>query len=157
MREWAEQFGDRNLYSICSDDYTPALEAIANAIADQIQPACFHTCVADTDGAAGLQPNCLVEQSAQGQPKIEVPECTLVGGAYEMPSPNDNVCFYYRTDAAQSGDPLDDMSDECVADGVNLEFVILRRDGFPAPNGTSLTAVCEPSDAPSEDCPNLGG
>jgi hypothetical protein len=158
MREWAESFGDRNLYSICTDDYTPALTEIANRIASQIRPACYKECVKDTDPASdGLQPDCFVEEEVPGQPERQVPTCKLVGGTYEQPSADDNVCFYTLSDQSQSGDPNDDMSDECIEDGFNLEFKVLRREGFPAAGGTSLTATCQLSETPTVDCPNLGG
>jgi hypothetical protein len=157
MKEWAENFGDRNLYSICDDDYTPALQAIADRIASQIKPACYKDCVKDTDPAtAGLQPDCFVEEEVPGSPKLQVEACALVGGAYEMPSADDNVCYYTLTDQSQSGDSLDDMSDECIEDGWNLEFKILRREGFPAAGGSSMTATCQLSETPTVDCPNLG-
>ncbi len=157
MREWAENFGDKNLYSVCSADYTPALEEIANRIASQIRPACYKDCVKDVDPATdGLQADCFVEEEVPGAPKLQVKECKLVGGVYEMPSAGDNVCFYTLSDQTQSGDPLDDMSDECIDEGWNLEFKILRREGFPAAGGTSMTATCQLSETPTVDCPGLG-
>jgi hypothetical protein len=157
-REWAESFGDRNLYSVCSNDYTPALQAIADRIVDQIRPACYTQCVQDTDAAKdGLQPACYVEQRVPGKSETTVPECKLVGGVYEQPTADDNVCWYTLTDQTQSGDMLDDMSDECVAEGYNLEFKVLRRSGFPAIGGSSMTATCSLSEAAIVDCPDLGG
>jgi hypothetical protein len=157
MREWAENFGDRNLYSICDDDYTPALKAIADRIASQIRPACYKDCVKDNDPSVdGLQPDCFVEEEVLGSPKREVPACKLVGGVYEQPSAEDNVCYYTLTDQSQSGDPLDDMSDLCIEEGWNLEFKIERREGFPAAGGSSMTATCQLSETPTVDCPGLG-
>ncbi|MFO7563372.1 MAG: hypothetical protein R6X02_12075 [Enhygromyxa sp.] len=39
----------------------------------------------------------------------------------------------------------------------NLEFVIERRAGVPAPDGTAVTVNCELSDCPQDDCPGIGG
>ncbi|MBL8765420.1 MAG: VWA domain-containing protein, partial [Phycisphaerae bacterium] len=51
-REFAEAFAvedQRNLYSICQDDYSAALDAIANKLIKQIKPACMTRCVYDAD------------------------------------------------------------------------------------------------------------
>ena len=67
LREFAEAFNAgpvvtenatyvNNLFSICAENYSPALEAVAQAIADQIRPGCFEACVEDIDPATdGLQ------------------------------------------------------------------------------------------------------
>jgi hypothetical protein len=158
MRDWAEDFGDENLYSVCSKDYTPALKRIAFEIADQIRPACYKNCAADIDPATeGLQVECFVEETVPSQPTELIPECRKVGGQWELPSAADNVCYFTRTDQTQSGDAIDDMADDCVEDGFNLEFELLRREGFPAAGGSSVTATCELADFPTVDCPNLGG
>jgi hypothetical protein len=162
LRDWAEEFDDdgepeKNLYSVCSQDYTPALKAIAAQIESQIRPACYTECVADVDPAEdGLQVECYVEEQGPDSPTHEVPECELVGDTYEQPTADDNVCYIKRTDATQSGSALDDMSDACIDEGYNLEFELLRRPGFPAAGGTSVSATCQLAEFSQLECPNLG-
>lgn len=152
MREFAEEFevgGAPNIYSICQDSYSDALEAIANTIKDQIKPACMTSCVADTDQIApGVQPACTLLQDAPdvasgGSVETNVEPC-LDGG--ELPDGED-VCFESLVDA--------DLSEFCATEGWNLEFRLVRRDGVPAPGGTSVAATCQLTQNKQIDCPNL--
>jgi hypothetical protein len=154
-REFAEAFqvgteeSDRNLYSICEDDFAPALAAIANAIRSQLKPACVTSCVADDDPIApGLQASCTLQQEAPkagggGSVKTNIPPCDP-----DESLPGDvDVCYV----------PLvgDELSGECAMAGWNLEFRLLRREGVPAPGGTSVTATCQLSQNRAADCPGL--
>lgn len=150
-RELAEAFeveGETNLHSICANDFAPALTTIANAIRDQIRPACMTSCVADTDPTEDdVQPQCTLIQAAPDVASGDVietliPEC--LGG---RPPPGDDVCFIART-----GDVL---APECAEEGWNLEFAIMRRPGTPPPGGTSISASCVLSDNRERDCPDL--
>ncbi|MFY0532246.1 hypothetical protein [Nannocystis pusilla] len=47
----------------------------------------------------------------------------------------------------------DDMSAECVAEGFNLEFQLIRN--TPPPSGVTFEATCAPSQNPVRDCPAL--
>jgi hypothetical protein len=163
-----EEFGDGNMFSICEQDYSPALEAIAERIRDQIQPACYWQCVLDTNmGTEIIEPQCVVNQYIPGEGESEIVECLRDGDGYvldpmsddyAMPSDDVNVCYAMRVDkSGLSADPLDDMSPECVEANFNLEFVLERRPGFPAPGGTSVAAECEMADFPEVTCPGIGG
>jgi hypothetical protein len=151
MREFAEYFkvGDtRNMFSICDADYSPALEAIAEAIADQVKPACMPACVADSDPTTPevLDPQCnLIQEAPRGDGSFEettIPECN----GTDVPDGAD-VCYQ-----ALVGDAMDDY---CIDIGVNLQFQLFRREGVPAPGGTSVKATCQLSQNKRIDCPNL--
>lgn len=153
LKEFADAFkvGDaNNLFSICADDYGPALEAIADAIADQVKPACMPACVADAelDTPNVLNPSCtLIQEAPQADGNFEetpIQECNDQGE--EIPE-GQNVCY-----RALVGDELDPF---CSDQGLNLEFQLVRRDGFPAPGGTSVKATCQLSQSKAVDCPNL--
>ena len=136
-----------NLFSICAENYSPALEAVAQAIADQIRPGCFEACVEDIDPATdGLQVQCKLTQevpSAEGAPTIQdIPNCAL------SPIPNSTGACYEEITGAEL-DPV------CADEGYNLEFKLVRDPNFPVPGGTSVQANCQLSDRPQDDCPNL--
>lgn len=164
LAEFAREFqvGDaRNMFSICDPNYSPALEAIALAIADQVVPACMPTCVADTDPTSNqLDPSCVLIQKAPLEDgsfqDTTIPECDEDGG---FPTDDDNVCFLALVDDGSADKATDrdndDMSDFCVERGWNLEFQLLRREGFPAPGGTSVEATCQLSQNKAIDCPEL--
>jgi len=163
LREFAEAFevdGERNLFSTCSTSYADALEQIAERIADQVKPACMPVCVADAEpGTAGLQPDCTMEEtapSADGPVQRSVPACAvdLDEGTWDLPSASDNVCFRALTENDTPTD-LDDISEDCLDSGWNVEFVIERRPGFPPPGGTHVDATCKVSQTPEQDCPDL--
>ncbi|MGB1014217.1 MAG: hypothetical protein ACPG4T_08805, partial [Nannocystaceae bacterium] len=159
MLEWAEAFavdGARNVYSICSEDYTAALSAIANRIRDQIKPACFPSCVADTDDSTPyLDASCnLVEENDATGEQNKIPECIDQGGE-RVPPVGETVCFDYLVDKDGSATPNadDDMAEECVEAGYNLEFRIVRSASAKA--GFTVKATCELSDLREVDCPLL--
>lgn len=164
LAEFANEFavGDaRNMFSICDDNYAPALEAIAEAIADQVKPACMPACVADSDPVTEtLEPSCVLVQEAPREDgsfeETTIPACNPDGS---FPSDNVNVCFQALVDdgtpeKATSNDN-DNMSDFCIERGWNLEFQLIRREGFPAPGGTSVNATCQLSQNKQIDCPGL--
>jgi hypothetical protein len=167
MRVFTDTFTPDNMFSICSLDYTPALEQIAAKIRDQIEPACYSQCVEDTDlSTAVLEPDCTVEQESPGIEGLQLQECmrddngsySIVPGTndYTMPADSANACYVLLADPdGQTGDPNDDMSTECSDLHYNLEFAIARRPGWPAPASTSVSATCSLADSPQVDCPNL--
>jgi len=170
LREFAEAFqvGDEtNMFSICATDYSAALGAIAAAIADQVRPACMPACVADTDETTeALDPSCnLVQEAPQTDGSIietTIPQCN---GDDDFPSDDNNVCYIALVDGARDAtderefftedNDADDLSDFCADLGWNLEFTLNRREGFPAPGGTSVKATCELSQSKVVDCPQL--
>ena len=48
---------------------------------------------------------------------------------------------------------IDNMSDECIDKGYNLEFILVRSAAAPA--GTTISAACELSENKKRDCPKL--
>ncbi len=160
LKAFAEAFqvGDqRNLFSVCSESYAPALEVIANLIKDQIKSSCMRACVADTDPVSPeLEENCTLTQEApQDDGSVEVttiPEC---GPNDALPMGAD-VCYVSLWDKdGVTGTDADDMSDECIMEGWNLEFRLVRREGVPAPGGTQVSATCQLSSQKAIDCPLL--
>ena len=158
-REFAEAFevdGVKNLYSICQPDYRGALDSIAQRIRDQIKPACMPNCVLDTDRSTEvLDPNCRLEEvKISDNSSTEIPECEEVKGVWTAPG-GASVCFAQLVDQdkTQTLSELDNMSDECIEQGFNLEFFLVR--SGPAPSGTSVKATCQLSDNKAADCPLL--
>ncbi|WAS98789.1 vWA domain-containing protein [Nannocystis punicea] len=157
-REFAEAFqvgGDRNLFSICQDNYSAALEAIANKIRDQIKPACMTKCVKDIDPSDGvLQPNCQIfEDNTAAMTRNEILPCEEVAGEWIAPA-GETACFAELIDPAnETPSMIDNMSPECVEEGYNLEFLLIRTAAAPA--GTTISAACELSPNPGNDCPML--
>ena len=151
LRELAEAFAldeQQSMFSICDGDYAPALAAIAEAIAAQIQPACVPACVADTDPSTEvLDPSCtLVQDSPTGDGRfeqIEVPACEDDGS---VPDEAD-ACY-----VALVGDARNDF---CADAGFNLELRLVRREGVPVPEGSAIAVDCELSDDKQADCPEL--
>ncbi len=157
LKEFAESFGDRNLFSVCSDDYTPALEELANTLIENFQAPCFKKCARDADLAtAGIQPSCVVEEHVPGGITNVLEPCTVVDGELVPPSVGDAACYGVKTDDGETT-PVghDDMSQECIDDGWNLEFEIVRALGQTAVGGATVEATCEISEFPQIDCPNL--
>jgi len=168
LRVLTEAFTPDNMFSICEADYSAALEAVAAQIRDQINPACYSQCAADSDPATEiLEPSCVVKEDQPGQDPTEVPECLRDGQGYvidpdtqdyAMPDDQTRVCYAALVDSqGLSADPRDDMSPECTDANFNLEFKVVRRPGFPAPGGTSMSAVCEVDEFPDLTCPGIGG
>lgn len=163
LREFAEAFNPenpnnsnaKNIYSICANDYSQALDAIANRIREQVRPACFPSCVADTDPTTEIvDANCrLNDINSKDGTVTDIPECE----PGDVVPEGSDVCFVYLVDPAGNSpvtpETADDMDSECVDQGFNLEFRIVRKTTAPA--GTRTEAACELSDLPVRDCPNL--
>jgi hypothetical protein len=151
-KAFAEAFQDGdavNLFSICQESYTGALDAVAVPLRDQIRPACMTACVADTDReAAGLQPQCTLVQDAQDVASGEVVTTDVAPCNPDGTLPADaDACYVALVDDA--------LSEECAADGWNLEFRIARRECVHVPDGATLRATCSASLDSHVDCPGL--
>jgi hypothetical protein len=150
MRELEESFGEPHLSSVCADDYSPALARLADDIQSRMHAACYLECALDTDpDAVGLQPECFVEQEAPSMGSAEIPPCALEDGAHVLPD-NEDACFVFVSDA-------ENMSEQCIDLGSNLEFEIIRRSGVAVPDGANLRATCQLSTEPTRDCPGFSG
>jgi hypothetical protein len=167
-RVLTETFTADGMYSICEDDFSPALEAIATRITDQIRPACYTKCAADTNSnTPELEPECTIEENRPGEDSVVLEECLRDGNGYvidpvlndySMPSDSVNVCYALRTDSTfLTASPADDLSQECLELNFNLELEIARRPGFPAPSGTAITGDCLLADDAQVTCPGIGG
>ncbi|MBC8070602.1 MAG: VWA domain-containing protein [Deltaproteobacteria bacterium] len=161
-REFAEAFevgsDDRSMFSVCAEDFSPALDDIANAIRDQIRPSCMPACVADSDlVTAGVQPACALVQDSPaeggGVEEIDIPPCD----GTELPA-GAEVCYVALVDkggVSTTPSESDQMSEYCAAQGWNLEFRLVRAPGSPAPGGTAVFPSCLLSQAKKQDCPDL--
>ena len=160
-RELAEAFNvdddqSRNLYSICDNDYSSSLAAIGDQISDQIKPICMPNCVQDSKPETALvEPECSVydENLIEGT-KTPLPACVEGPGPAWVVPDGETACFAMRVDKGnQTPGALDDMTEECVLEGFNLEFVIVRT--APTAPATTVSAACKLSDNKQKDCPNL--
>ncbi len=153
-RQVAEAFaGDaRNVYSICQDDYSPALAQIAAQIKHVLEPSCADVCVEDSvSDTPALDPDCTVSAypagvDANADAGTDVPECDIKDNAWALRA-GESVCFYLLTDPDHSTEStLDDMTrteDDrvpCRTDSSNLEFKLLR--SGPRAPGVTYQASC---------------
>jgi hypothetical protein len=131
---------DSSVMSICENDFSPALERVANVLRDQFYPACAPACAADLDpGTAALDVDCEVRQVSSpesGPIVVSIPEC-LADAAIPDES---NACWI-----GQTGDQIDPY---CTDQGANLELGIIRRPGHPAPGRTTIELSCVWTDSP---------
>lgn len=165
VRAFAEAFAlsddpiDRNIYSVCADDYSPALDQIADKLIQQLRPACMPSCVADIDPITpGLDASCTLKEEYTDESGKTVSEVlSPCGGTEEAPEfpPGAEVCYRARTDATKTGSTADDLHDTCIAEGWNLQFEVLRTAEGERANGSSVNADCLVSEQPEIDCPNL--
>jgi hypothetical protein len=156
LREFAEAFAidGRNLFSICSGDYTVALEQIAGALGRLSARTCVPGCVADyDDDEPGLQPNCrLVERSAERDERV-VPRCMIGSDGWTFPGTSLELC--YRPLIDEGGDTptiWDDLSRQCLTQGANLELVVERPQDVAEPPGTTVEVQCELTRPVGESC-----
>jgi hypothetical protein len=154
LRELAGAFAayELGLHSICSPDYSLALEPIAPTLADPIEPACMPGCVADIDPDTPeiLDPSCVLVQDVpdyfedhEGHADQTVVRCDDEG---RLPSGAD-VC--YTTLVGH------DRSEYCIDEGSNLELRLVRREGVYVPRGTTMRASCAMSACATIDCPDV--
>ncbi|TPV96437.1 MAG: VWA domain-containing protein [Myxococcales bacterium FL481] len=167
LREFAESFPpvreDRsNLYSICADDYSGALDAVADEIIEQLRPGCFPGCARDLDPhREGLQSDCKVVATGEGE-DISVPECerdddghyVREDDRYVVP-PGSDQCYALRTDpdGEVTPDPHDDLHPDCTSQGRNLQFDVERHGGSDLSRSSDLEVSCQLSPTPDLDCP----
>ena len=154
-REVAEAFagddGVRNLFSICQDDYSPALQQIARSIEKVLAPACAGACIADRDpDTLLLEPDCIVTAELPDGSEVDVPPCTRDGDGWATPADGE-ACHITLVDPGGrsefTGDDMTLVADDegelvpaCATDGENLEFKILR--GGPRRPGIQYNAEC---------------
>jgi hypothetical protein len=161
LRKVVESFagGDPTVFSVCSDDYSIALQSIAGAIGEISERACVIGCVADLAPEKGLQPSCvLVEQFPPelGEPDRVVEACKIAGDSWDFPGPNVDVCYRVLDDLDQStAQKVDDMTTHCSTQAFNLELLVQRREGVPVPSGTSIEVDCDLLGQPGVKCEDV--
>ena len=100
-----------------------------------------------------LAPKCQVYEETLDNTRTEISECEEVNGVWTVPA-GVTVCFALRTDPGNATpSELDNMSAECVNEGFNLEFLLVRTAAAAA--GTTVSASCERSTNKKVDCPLL--
>ncbi len=157
LREFAEALsidGEPNLFSICADDYSPALQAIAERMGDKIKPACIPGCVADSDPQTPLvEPTCTFYNTDPETKEVtEIPACTLQGGEWLPPAPA-TICHRVLTDDDDlTPETDDDLSDFCADVGANAELLLVNTGGTKP----QTTYSCELAQDPMTTCPGLG-
>ncbi len=147
LRDFAEQFTteDRNLFSICSPDYTPALEQMVDALETLSVRTCVPGCVEDQDpDEDGLQARCdVTERDTEGNDLGEVPHCIPLGDDWAFPSTSPELCYRALVDHDGSTSwKYDDMSAQCITQGGNLEIVVERPDGVTEMPGREVQVEC---------------
>lgn len=154
LRDFAEAFqvGDApSLFSVCNEDYGPALQAIADKIRDQIQPACMPACVADSDPSTQntLEPQCVLTKRTTFEDGNTVDQSIPRCDGDDLPD-GEYTCYKALTDPSE-------MDEKCVEDGYNLEFELVEAidPDLPPSIGSSISATCQLSQDKEDDCPNL--
>ena len=158
-REVAEAFagsdGARNVFSICQDDYSPALEQIAAAVRRALPPACAGACIEDSDPETKvLEPVCSVTASFADGGSEQVPACVVDGEGWAVPA-GAQVCFAMLVDpdgrTPFKGDDMTPVVDAggamvpaCSTDRENVEFKLVRTG--PRRAGVSYEAACVAAD-----------
>ena len=86
--------------------------------------------------------------------EITIPECDP-GAVLPEGEP---LCWAALTDqAGTTSTTSDDMREECIEEGWNLGFRIVRQEGLARPSGDQIAAKCELSADKELDCPGLPG
>ncbi|MGB1014363.1 MAG: hypothetical protein ACPG4T_09550, partial [Nannocystaceae bacterium] len=157
MLEWAEALtvnDTPNVFSICSDDYKPALATVADQINEQIQPACYPGCAADFIAETPVvDPQCEVFERGVGN-MTPIEPCLELAGEL-LPPNGESVCYGLRVDVdgTQTPTTTDNMSAACVEQGFNLEFFVVQAPGELGP--AAIEVKCEHSAMKATDCPLL--
>lgn len=151
LLSFANEFsgGSNNVFSVCDQDYTPALEQLADKLREEFKPACEQTCLRDADPIeTGLQDDCVFTEVDPEGREIEVARCQRDDdGEWGLPEGVD-ACVYVAVD--------DELDDVCKSDDAAVEFRPLYRAGVPRVPGTRLETTCSVSADPANDCPWVG-
>lgn len=132
MKSFIDSFGTNgSFHSICSNDFTPALERIGEIIAVKLNPGCIEADLVDRDLAMdGIQPECQVADreplgagAFNDKPLLR---CDTAGGA--------TPCWRLEAPAQQMG--------EQKCEGNRFRVVVDRGAGQMAPQGISQIVKC---------------
>jgi hypothetical protein len=158
LREIVAEFGEEGEWSVVSvaqQDYSIALACVPGT--PRWPLPCFNGCAADRDPTTPeLEPQCTISvqkssdaepttlppcvQSCDGDTCRELPEWN----SWEVP-PGADACVLWRVGDARE--------EQCIQEGFNLGYRILRRDGVWEGSCTEIT--CMVSNDPNLDCPDL--
>jgi hypothetical protein len=168
----------QNTFSLCNQDFTTAMTAIANAIAQVLTPGCVQYPLIDADpNTPDIQPECqVIDQIScdtpgtpsnclpSGYEEYSRPECKDGSGLVLPPTTtpqqaNSNVpdddshrpCWYLYYDTS----PV--TASGCGTANKGERITVLRRNNAMAPPGTTLAMKCLTcAKAAGETCPALG-
>ena len=145
VQQFVQEFGGNGLvYSICLDNFGPALNTIAMKLSQLIGPKCIVGTLWDKDGdpANGVQPDCAVidhEPNGSGTATLDrvVPACADNG--------NTPPCFSLRAPMGMENCPA------------NSNVVQINRGGVTPPNNLRNSVSCSICIAgvpdPAHSCP----
>jgi hypothetical protein len=150
MRQLVEAFaaGENSIFSICSEDYSIALERIASAIGEINERACLAGCSVDTHAnKIGVQPSCrLTEDFTDESGRIDspVPQCVQTLDGWAFPDAAVDTCYRVLNDIEGiTPSTVDDLSSQCRTLGWDAELVVERRQGIAVPAGTAVKVECD--------------
>jgi hypothetical protein len=122
MKAFVDEMGG-NVYSICQDDFRPALKQIGEVLAAKLQNTCVAAPIVDNDDKKpGLQADCqIIDRKIAGAGFMEapLPQCSMAGGK--------KPCWNLVP------------SSDCRASGYKID---VDRGGQMAPPGTQLAMKC---------------
>ena len=156
----------QNTFSLCNQDFTGPMAAIANVVVQVLTPGCVQYPLVDTNSAApGIQPECQVNDRVPcdtpgvgpclqtGYVETSRPECmdTSTGLPLDPANPAiDNIpdtarpCWYLYYDP--------DPNRGCPSGYMHQRVTVLRPRGTNAPAGTVLDLKCLTCTASNPDC-----
>jgi hypothetical protein len=173
LKKFVDGFGNNGAhFSICSNDFSPAMTQIGTAIAQALKPGCVQYPLIDTDPSTPdvVEPECqVVDEVACSTPggscetdgyiKTTLPECIdpTTGRPLDPTTPQLNNIP--NTDAARPCwylyyDP--NPTTGCPNAYKNQRITALRVNGTTAPAGTLLAMKCLTCASADQTCPALG-
>ena len=134
--QYAPQVGGSgidNVFSYCEDEYNEAFAGISSVFDATIPALCMPVCVED-------EGTCELVHVENGQ-FVEIPRCGL--DSDQLPAlDGEQLCFFSLVGTA--------ASDECRAQGWNVQFGFLNADGVDIPK--QVYAACAPANASKPEC-----
>jgi hypothetical protein len=151
MAELVEAYDGTQMFSVCEDDYTPALTNIVERLTPGLRGACVEHCLADQDGITpGIQPECRFTEVYEDGTKQEVPDCEQQDGAWTPPAGFD-ACIAYLGDVKGESSSIIDDPDLYCGDTGFMAVELWRVEGSTTPEGSKIEATCS-ADVRGEMC-----
>lgn len=133
-----------NVFSICDNDYTPALRSIADILIGELRPNCIGSCVAGADSIVdGNLSTCVIVHELDGDSE-RLPTCIQQPSGEWVNPEGATLCAYAVAE--------DDLDAVCAQEGRNVEIRTVRD---PEAIVGSISVACEVSDQPRIDCPSM--